>query len=209
MSELTVRTRGADPNAELLSRLQRGDSAALDELSTRYGTRIRLQAQRYLDNREDAEEVTQDVLVKVWRHLHDFRAEAALTSWIHRITFNTAMSQLRRRRRAARVDRPEGSRPPRTSRQPEPGDWSGSAEESTLRRQFMDRLTEAFAEMPEIYREPVMLRDVHGFSIEDASALLRLNKQTLKSRVHRGRRFLQRHLLDFREGLAMHRPMAN
>ena len=209
MSEPTARARNADPNAELLSRLRRGDAAALDELAARYATGIRLQAQRYLDNREDAEEVTQDVLVKVWRHLHLFRAEAALTSWIHRITFNTAMSQLRRRRRAARLDSPPNSRPPKMSRTQEPGDWSGSAEESTLRRQFMDRLTEAFAEMPAIYREPVMLRDVQGLSIEDASAALSLNKQTLKSRVHRGRRFLQRHLLDFREGLAMHRPMAN
>jgi RNA polymerase sigma-70 factor (ECF subfamily) len=202
---VSIRLCGIDPDAELLNRLQGGEAAALVELSERHGPRIRAQAQRYLDNREDAEEVLQDVLVKVWRHLHRFRADAALTSWIHRITFNTAMSHLRRRNRAGRLARVVVTVTlPRSTRRLEPGDWSGSAEEATLRRQFMERLTEAFAEMPDIYRAPVILRDVEGLSIEDASAVLRLNKQTLKSRVHRGRRFLQRQLADFRGGLAMH-----
>jgi RNA polymerase sigma-70 factor, ECF subfamily len=186
-----------DPEADLLHRLQCGE---------RHGVRIRLQAERYLDNREDAEEGTQDVLMKVWRPLHDFRADAALTSWIHRITFNTAMSHLRRRKRSGRVERDlVAPGPPRAARRPERADWSSSAEEATLRRQFMHRLAAAFAGMPDIYRTPVLLRDVKGLSIGDASAALRLNKQTPKSRVHRGRRLLQRQLADFQGGLAMHR----
>ena len=198
-----------DPEADLLRRLQHGEVAALSELAERHGARIRLQAQRYLDNREDAEEVTQDVLMKVWRHLHRFRADSALSSWIHRITFNTAMSHLRRRKRSSRFERVVVAlRPARATRRLEPGDWSGSADEATLRRQFMRRLAAAFAKMPDIYRTPVFLRDVEGLSIEDASAALRLNKQTLKSRVHRGRRFLQRQLVDFQGGLAMHRRAA-
>jgi len=203
---MLTRTPGIDPEGDLLQRLQRGDAGALAELSGRHGTRIRAQAQRYLNNREDAEDVAQEVLMKVWRHLHLFRADAALTSWIHRITFNTAMSHLRRHNRAERKLRLAAA--PQQSHvrmQREPGDWSGSAEEVTLRRQFSDRLAQAFAAMPDIYRSAVMMRDVEGLSIQDASTALRLNQQTLKSRVHRGRRMLQRHLIDFRDGLAMHR----
>ena len=69
----------------------------------------------------------------------------------------------------------------------------------------LERAVQAFAEIPAIYRMAVIMRDVEGLSIQDASAALRLNQQTLKSRVHRGRRMLQRLLVDFRDGLAMHR----
>src|SRR6266496_1395234 len=80
---------------ELLTRLQSGDEQALDELAAAYGSKIFQLAFRYLNNREDAEETTQDVLYKVYRNVSTFRGDAALSSWIYRITFNAAMSRLR------------------------------------------------------------------------------------------------------------------
>src|SRR5258708_17935190 len=82
-------------NAQLLSRLQSGDETALGDLADAYGTKIYQLAFRYLRNKEDAEEVTQDVLFKVYRKVSSFRGDAALSSWIYRITFNAAMSRLR------------------------------------------------------------------------------------------------------------------
>src|SRR5258707_14434691 len=79
----------------LLARLQAGDEQALAELADAYGTKIFQLAFRYLRNKEDAEEVTQDVLFKVYRKVGEFRGDAALSSWIYRITFNAAMSRLR------------------------------------------------------------------------------------------------------------------
>src|SRR5436190_13171086 len=85
-----------DPeNDELLSRLQAGDEHAIGDLADAYGTKISQLAFRYLRNKEDAEEVTQDVLFKVYRKVGTFRGDAALSSWIYRITFNAAMSRLR------------------------------------------------------------------------------------------------------------------
>src|SRR5437667_7810170 len=85
-----------DPkNDELLSRLQAGDESALSDLAHAYGSKIYQLAFRYLRNKEDAEEVTQDVLYKVHRKIDAFRGDAALSSWIYRITFNAAMSRLR------------------------------------------------------------------------------------------------------------------
>src|SRR4030081_3121919 len=80
---------------ELLSRLQSGDELALSDLADAFGTKIYQLAFRYLRNKEDAEEVTQDVLFKVYRKVGEFRGDAALSSWIYRITFNAAMSRLR------------------------------------------------------------------------------------------------------------------
>src|SRR4030081_1183563 len=80
---------------ELLSRLQSGDELALSDLADAFGTKIYQLAFRYLRNKEDAEEVMQDVLYKVYRKVGSFRGDAALSSWIYRITFNAAMSRLR------------------------------------------------------------------------------------------------------------------
>src|ERR1700716_3918944 len=85
-----------DPrNDDLLKRLQQGDEQALSDLADAYGAKIYQLAFRYLRNNEDAEEVTQDVLFKVHRKVGAFRGDAALSSWIYRITFNAAMSRLR------------------------------------------------------------------------------------------------------------------
>jgi RNA polymerase sigma-70 factor (ECF subfamily) len=67
------------------------------------------------------------------------------------------------------------------------------------------RFTEAVATLPGIYRTPVILRDVHGLTTGEASRKLRLNDQTLKSRLHRGRMLLRRQLEPFADGLTLHR----
>src|SRR3954462_3215851 len=79
----------------LLARLKAGEEDALGDLIDAYGTKIYQLAFRYLRNKEDAEEVVQDVLYKVYRKVGAFGGDAALSSWIYRITFNTAMSRVR------------------------------------------------------------------------------------------------------------------
>src|SRR5713226_5906663 len=80
---------------DLVERLKAHDQAAVADLSASYGSKIYQLAFRYLKNREDAEEVAQDVLLKVYQKIEAFRGDAALSSWIYRITFNAAMSRLR------------------------------------------------------------------------------------------------------------------
>ena len=199
-----------DDNA-LLQRLQAGDERAIGELVDTYGQRIYQLAFRYLRNREDAEEATQDVLFKVYRKVGAFRGDAALSSWIYRITFNTAMSRLRTGRHAVVASDEtagEGHRDHRTAPRREPADWSQLADEQVFRAQLRRRVLRAILALPAIYRAPVMLRDLQGLSTEEASAMLRLKDQTLKSRLHRGRVILRRQLADFAGGLQLHREAA-
>jgi len=201
----------------LLVRLQAGDEQALAELADAYRTKIYQLAFRYLRSREDAEEVTQDVLFKVYRKVGEFRGDAALSSWIYRITFNAAMSRLRtvkyqraqaQDRQAAETlqDRDGGSRPIDPTRA-DIADWSQMADEGVLRSQLRRRVFGAILSLPAIYRAPVMLRDIQGMSTEEASAMLKVKDQTLKSRLHRGRLILRKQLADFAGGLTMHRPI--
>jgi len=201
-----------DPqNDQLLSRLQSGDERALAELADAYGTKIYQLAFRYLRNKEDAEEVTQDVLFKVYRKVGEFRGDAALSSWIYRITFNAAMSRVRTAQfqRSQEDDRQIASDDSESSSasQPDIADWSNMADERVLRSQLRRRVLRAILALPVIYRAPVMLRDIHGMSTEEASAMLRVKDQTLKSRLHRGRLILRKQLADFAGGLTMHRPI--
>ena len=198
---------------QLLARLKSGDERALADLADEYGAKIYQLAFRYLRNKEDAEEVTQDVLFKVYRKVEAFRGDAALSSWIYRITFNAAMSRLRTakyqraqddERHAASAGSDAHGEP---SRPKEVADWSDMADEHVLRSQLRKRVVSAILALPAIYRAPVMLRDIQGMSTEEASAMLRVKDQTLKSRLHRGRLILRKQLADFAGGLTLHRPV--
>jgi RNA polymerase sigma-70 factor (ECF subfamily) len=78
------------------------------------------------------------------------------------------------------------------------------ADEELLRGQMRDRLDKAMRTLPPIYRTPVVLRDIDGLSTEEASRVLNVKTQTLKSRLHRGRLILRRRLADFAGGLTLH-----
>jgi RNA polymerase sigma-70 factor (ECF subfamily) len=198
----------------LLVRLKAGEDSALAELADTYGSRIYQLAFRYLRNKEDAEEVTQDVLYKVYRKVGAFRGDSALSSWIYRITFNASMSRLR----TAKYQRAQGDEAATAAMtsdgdemapaKADVADWSDMADERVLRAQRRRRVIRAVLALPAIYRAPVVLRDLQGMSTEEASAVLHVKDQTLKSRLHRGRLILRRQLADFAGGLTLHQAAA-
>jgi RNA polymerase sigma-70 factor (ECF subfamily) len=81
-------------------------------------------------------------------------------------------------------------------------------DEELLRRELREAVATALPRLPEIYRVPVVLRDIEGLTTEEASRRLRLKDQTLKSRLHRGRVMLRQQLDDFTSGLNLHRQAA-
>lgn len=198
----------------LIRRLQGGDASAFGDLDQAYRRKIYQLAFRYMKNHEDAEEVTQDVLFRVVNKIGTFRGDAALSSWIYRITFNMAMSRLR----SGKFSRPFEVRQadlgvvPDEADAPNPkgegADWSSLADDELHRTELRRRLVGALSELPAIYRAAVLLRDVQGLSTHEASAILRLKPQTLKSRLHRGRLALRERLGEFAEGLSLHKIAA-
>jgi len=195
----------AETTRNLVDRLKAHDPAAMSDLSDTYGSKIYQLAFRYLKNREDAEEVAQDVLLKVYRKIDAFRGDSALSSWIYRITFNAAMSRLRE----FKQDLPAAPESSRDNDVTEPirrevVDWSPLADEEVFRVEMRKTLVRALQGLPMLYRAPVILRDVQGLSTEEASAVLHVKEQTLKSRLHRGRLMLREELSTFAGGLRLH-----
>ena len=86
----------------------------------------------------------------------------------------------------------------------EPADWTSLADDQVMRAEMRRKLIDALTHLPEVYRVPVLLRDINGLSTEEASAILKVKPQTLKSRLHRGRLILRKHMVEFSDGLALH-----
>ncbi len=189
---------------DLLERLRQHDPSAVEDLSEAYGSKIYQLAFRYLKNREDAEEVAQDVLLKVYQKIDAFRGDAALSSWIYRITFNAAMSRLREfKQHLPPAPQATLDGEPQPIRR-EAVDPLPLADEDLLRLEMRRTLVQALQDLPVLYRIPVILRDVQGLSTEEASAVLHVKEQTLKSRLHRGRLMLREQLGSFAGGLRLH-----
>lgn len=213
-----MQARERERDLALAARLLKGDNAAVEELARDFGPMINQQAFKYMKNWEDAEEVAQDVLLKVVRKISLFRGDSALSSWIYRITFNTAMSRLRNGRfsrpqelligdLAASSNRYSNSDDARMPAFLEPADFTYMGDETVMRRELREKVIAALREMPDVYRVPVVLRDLQGMSTEEASEVLQVKTQTLKSRLHRGRTFLRERLQEFAGGLTLHRPV--
>ena len=195
---------------ELIGRLQRRDKDAADQLARIYGPMIHQLAFRYMKSWEDAEEIAQDVMMKVIRRIDAFRGDSALSSWIYRITFNTAMSRLRNSKhsRPLEVLQSDLGKDAAAGEPFEVPDWSGLGDEAVMRAELRRALSQALTELPDVYRVPVVLRDIQGLSTEEASQVLQVKTQTLKSRLHRGRMMLRERLGEFSGGLTLHRQAA-
>src|SRR5262249_28917675 len=163
------------------------DSA--EQIFREHAGRVFNLARRMLDNDADAEDVTQEVLVQVVRKLDTFRGEAALTTWLHRITANAALAA--GRRRADRRERPPGIPPgarreegvaPARGRRGRPG-----SDEQALGRELRQVIESAIQRLPQLYRETYVLADVEGLSNAEVGTTLGLSVPAVKSRLHRAR----------------------
>lgn len=186
----------------LIQRLRAREETALDTLIGRYQARVFSLALRVTGNRQDAEEILQDVFWSVLQHIDAFRGDAKLSSWIYRIAMNAALMKIRQRPKAEHIPLDADLGPAMTDdgRIAEPVmDWTrlpGALERKELTR----RLEEAVERLPPDYRTVFALRDIEGLSTEEACEVLDLSVAALKSRLHRARLFLRKELSDYVTG---------
>ncbi len=187
---------GPPPPTDLRSRAE--------QVFRQHGPRIYNLARRMVPSEHDAQDVAQEVLLQVVRKLDEFRGESDLTTWLHRVTVNAALAH--RRKRAARPQ--EAAPGPLEARADTgtPGDggrrWRQGPEEQVLSRETRERLERAVAALPEMYRDVVVLADVHQLPNAEVAALLGVGLAAVKSRLHRARRLLRDALAPYFEEVA-------
>ena len=187
-------------DTDLLARLGRGDSEAIELLMTLYADRVYRLAYGVTRNEADAQEIVQDVFLTVFRKHASFERRAALSSWIYRITMNAALNKRRGKRLEVETSidtelpsytadgHREGSRAFLVA------DWSQSPEAKTLSRETRALLAGAIERLPDHYRAVLILRDVEGLSNEEVAAAVGDTVGSVKSRLHRARMVLREQL---------------
>jgi RNA polymerase sigma-70 factor (ECF subfamily) len=160
------------PLAALVERAKEGDGRAFDRLMIETQERVLGLAWRLLGSREDARDASQEVYLRVYRHLDRFRPGHDFHAWLYRITVNVCRDAARKHRRT----------PPAPAQPPEPSS-PAEAEEDLLGAERWNLLLEALASLPAKERAALVLRDLEGLTSEQVSRVLGSRPATVRGQI--------------------------
>lgn len=181
------------PSAEAIRRAQAGDRAALEGILAAARPRVVAVALRMVRDADEAEDVVQEALTKVWRNLARYEARSAFSTWLHRIVVNTALDHLRARRSGVVLSAPARPRPV------DGADSEAPRVERVERTTPEDRLAEAelgaavrsaIAELSPAHQQVLAWRELEGESYQDIARRARCPVGTVMSRLHHARQRL-------------------
>jgi RNA polymerase sigma-70 factor (ECF subfamily) len=165
------------------------DLVAFEQLVAEYQDRVYGIALRITGSPIEAEDVMQDAFLDAFRAWPAFRGESAPTTWLYRIAVNAALKRRRSVHDVEYLSEQDES-------DEEIADWSGDVVQAAMQREVEQRLEHGIARLPEDLRVTLILRDVEGLSTAETSTVLAISEANVKSRLHRARVLLRRHLGD-------------
>jgi RNA polymerase sigma-70 factor (ECF subfamily) len=174
------------------------DQNSLALLVRRYRTPLYNFVYRFVGDRETAEDIVQETFLRCLKHSHQYPAIEQVSTWLYTIAGNLAKTELRRRKRWHWVPIGPGEEEGRVLFY-EPVDRARLPGEQTDSHQVKQSVVEAIHNLPEEFREAVLLRDLNGLSYEEIAKIINCPVGTVKSRVNRGRLRLQKNLRDLAE----------
>lgn len=178
----------------LVRRAQKGDEAAFEALILQHQKRLYNAALRTMRSAEDAADMTQEAIVKIYRCLSSFKGDCSFGAWAYRIAVNTCLDELRRRKKHMLVSLDAAEE--QGSLQLE--DSGGTPEELLERRELAGQIQSAISALEPEYRVAVTLRDVEGLSYQEIAEATGVSLGTVKSRISRARLQLQKRLARYR-----------
>jgi RNA polymerase sigma-70 factor (ECF subfamily) len=187
-------------DASLVTRLQQGDTTALELLMERHSSRAYRVAYGITGNSADAEEAVQDAFLALYQNADTFEGRAALSTWLYRVVTNAAL--MKRRGRRHEVEVPLEIRLPDFHKNGHRsgdlrllmGDWSQDPESALLSQETRTLIQRAIEALPDLYRTVVVLRDMEGLSNEEVADIIGESVAAVKSRLHRARMALRENL---------------
>ncbi|MAJ19925.1 MAG: RNA polymerase subunit sigma-24 [Candidatus Marinimicrobia bacterium] len=179
---------------KLILRFQEGDINAYNELVKRYKDRLLNFVLRYFNNVEQAEDVVQDTLIKLYTHASYYKNVAKFSTWIFTIAKNNALTELRKnkRKKTDSLWTDDGQVIDINSKEE-------SLDSKVQNEIAIDQLNKFLDEIPENFRMAVVLRDFQELSYEEISKILEIPIGTIKSRINRGRIQLAEKMKHFKE----------
>lgn len=180
---------------ELVKKCAEGDEQAFDVLVKTYQTKIINIAYGMLQDREEANDIAQEVFIKLYRKIGSFSGEASLDTWIHRVTVNASLDVLRKRGRRVRTVPLETENDDAQTVELPVADDRSSPEKVTLQNERRRMLLEAIGRLGEKYRSVLVLREFEDLDYEQIATVLDISVGTVKSRLNRAREKL-RNLLE-------------
>lgn len=184
---------------EFIEKLRSGNAEAFNELINRYSGEIFGLLFRLTEDPEEAGDLTQETFISALRSIRGFRGEAGLKTWLFRIAVNHSRNRFRwwnRRGRGVTISLDSENGDSEISVGDTIDSGFATPEELALRREREVKLRRALLDLPDFYREAVILCDIEGLSYEEISLTLEVNIGTVKSRIARGRDELRRKLKD-------------
>ncbi len=180
---------------ELIARFQKGDENAYTELVNRYRDRLMTFVYRFVNDLEQAEDIVQDALVKVYTHKHYYKEVAKFSTWVYTIAGNLAKTELRKRKRRQTsslstlgLDNKDYELP---SVELETGEY--------IQGEYTEKkIQEAIKSLPLHFRTVIILRDIQELSYEEISNIVSVPLGTVKSRINRARVQLQEALKEYK-----------
>jgi RNA polymerase sigma-70 factor, ECF subfamily len=188
---MTAKTEPRD-EAQMIASILAGDTQLYHQLIRPYERSVYMMAMSYMKNEADAEDVAQEAFLKAFHHLATFRAEAKFSTWLVGIALNEARSRLRREgslHMESIDDTSDEAGRPAILR-----DWREVPSEALERKEVRQMLQQAITNLPAIYREVFVLRDVEELNNAETAAALSITVGNVKVRLHRARLMLQKQL---------------
>ena len=183
---------------ELIARIIAGETNLFHELIRPYERMVYLSILAMLRNEQEAEDAAQEVMVNAFRHLKGFRGDAKFSTWLVTIAMNEGRQRLRKAKAAQlesldedKEDR-EGDFTPAVLT-----DWREIPSEALEKKEMRQKLREAVEQLPPIYREVLVLRDLEELNQEETAKALGISITLVKVRLHRARMMLQKTLAPY------------
>jgi RNA polymerase sigma-70 factor, ECF subfamily len=185
-------------DAGLIARILAGEKELFHELIRPYERMVYLTLFSILKNETDAEDGAQESMINAYRHLASFRGDAKFSTWLTTIAINEGRKRLRKTKGKAedsieeQIEEHEGDFTPAPLT-----DWREIPLEALERKELREALRVAVAELPDIYRQVFILRDLEELNIEETAQALAINPGAVKVRLHRARMMLQKRLVPY------------
>ncbi len=181
------------PNSEqaLIEKCKQGDVASFERLIQQYQVYAYNIALRMLKHEEDAKDVTQDALVKVFKNISQYTGDAQFSTWLYRVVMNTCKDYLRKKK-ATNVVSIDAQTDEANAILNTLADETAYQPENQLERKMVkEKIEEALDRLPEHSKTVIILRDIQGLSYEEISVIESCSVGTVKSRINRGRKYLR------------------